>query len=142
MVHDLTANSDFQTKENLNFLGVYEKINEFNEFNDLTSPYDEVVLTGTSLDRDYKRYILDYESKQKNMCDRCGSPIKIKPWDFTDNKTLCSECERVLEEMHNLRENGELLERIDDKFTVRVDKPWDIEIFERENAVNNVLLWD
>lgn len=141
MIHDLTANSDFQAKENLHFFGVYEKT--ISEFNDLTSPYDEVVLTGTSLDREHKRYILDCESEQKNMCDCCGSPIKIKPWDFEDNKTLCSECEKVLEEMHNLRENGGLLEKIiDDNFTVRVDKPWDIEIFERENAINNVLLWD
>lgn len=106
MVHDLTANSDFQKTRGW---GV------------LTRPIQD----------------------EKNMCDCCGSPIKIRPWDFEENKTLCPECEKWLEETHNSREDGRLLEEVvDDSFAVRVVKPWDIRDFERENAVDNVLLWD
>ena len=109
----------------------------------LTQPYDEVVLTGTTFDRDHKRYVLDYDSDEKNMCDCCGAPIRITPWDFEENKTLCPDCEKWLEETHNSREDGRPLEEvIDDSFAVRVVKPWDIRDFERENAVDNVLLWD
>lgn len=142
MVHDLTANSDFQGDRNFNFLGRFDR--ELERVSDnLTPPYDEVVLTGTTFDRDHKRYILDYESDEKNMCDCCGAPIRITPWDFEQNKTLCPECEEWLEETQNSREDGRLLEEvIDDSFSVRVVKPWDIRDFERENAVDNVLLWD
>lgn len=141
MIQDLTANRDFQNDINLSFLS--NLIRHRSTQDELTSPYDEVVLTGTTFDRDHKRYILDYESEQKNMCDCCGSPIRIRPWDFEENKTLCPACEKWLEKSHNLHENGELLEQIfDDDFTVRVMKPWDINEFERENAVDNVLLWD
>ena len=43
----------------------------------------------------------------------------------------------------NKYEMFELLEEvIDDSFAVRVVKPWDIRDFERENAVDNVFLWD
>ena len=142
MVHDLTANSDFQGDRNFNFFGRFDR--ELERVSDnLTPPYDEVVLTGTTFDRDHKRYVLDYESDKKNMCDCCGAPIRIKPWDFEENKTLCPECEKWLEETHNSREDGRLLEEvIDESFAVRVVKPWDIRDFERENAVDNVLLWD
>lgn len=141
MIQDLTANRDFQNDGDRGIL--LNSIRLRSTQDDLTSPYDEVVLTGTTFDRDHKRYILDYESEQKNMCDCCGAPIKIKPWDFEENKTLCPECEKWLEESHSLHENGELPEKIiDDNFTVKVMKPWDINDFERENAVDNVLLWD
>lgn len=142
MIQDLTANRDFQNDRDWNILSNLIKQRSYQD--DLTSPFDEVVLTGTTFDRDHKRYILDHESEQNNMCDCCGAPIKIRPWDFEENKTLCPECEKWLEESHNnLHENGELLEQIiDDNFTVRVMKPWDINDFERENAVDNVLLWD
>lgn len=141
MIQDLTANRDFQNDRDRNILS--NLIRQRSAQDDLTSPFDEVVLTGTTFDRDYKRYILDYESEQKNMCDCCGAPIKIRPWDFEENKTLCPECEKWLEKSHNLHENGELPEQIvDDDFTVRVMKPWDINDFERENAVDNILLWD
>ena len=141
MIQDLTANRDFQNDRDLSILS--NLIRQSSTQDDLTSPYDEVVLTGTTFDRDHMRYILDYESEQKNMCDCCGAPIKIRPWDFEENKTLCPECEKWLEKSHNLYENGELPEQIiDDDFTVRVMKPWDINEFERENAVDNVLLWD
>lgn len=142
MVHDLTANSDFQGDREFNFLGRFAR--ELERLSDnLTPPYDEVVLTGTTFDRDHKRYVLDYESDQKNMCDCCGAPIRIRPWEFEENKTLCPDCEKWLEENHNSRDDGRLLEEvIDDSFAVRVVKPWDIRDFERENAVDNVLLWD
>lgn len=141
MVQDLTANRDFKNDRDWNILS--RLVRQQSDNDELTSPYDEVVLTGTTFDRDHKRYILDYESEQKNMCDCCGAPIKIRPWDFEENKTLCPECEKWLDESHSLHEIGELPEQIiDDDFTVRVMKPWDINDFERENAVDNVLLWD
>ena len=66
MVHDLTANSDFQGDRNFNFLGRFAR--ELERVSDnLTPPYDEVVLTGTTFDRDHKRYVLDYESNKKNI---------------------------------------------------------------------------
>ena len=142
MVHDLTANNDFQGGRGFNFLGIFTRELE-RVFDNLTPPYDEVVLTGTTFDRDHKRYVLDYESDKKNMCDCCGAPIRIRPWDFEENKTLCPECEKWLEKTQNSREDGRLLEDvIDESFAVRVVKPWDIRDFERENAVDNVLLWD
>ena len=138
MIHDLTANSDFQKTRGWGVL-----IRPIQDEDRLTPPYEEIVLTGTTFDRDHKRYVLDYERDEKNMCDCCGSPIKIRPWDFEENKTLCPECEKWLEETHNSREDGRLLEEVvDDNFVVRVVKPWDIRDFERENAVDNVLLWD
>lgn len=143
MVQDLTANRDFQNDRNLNFLSNLIRQRVTHDENELTSPFDEVVLTGTTFDRDHKRYILDYESEQKNMCDCCGAPIRIRPWDFDENKTLCPECERWLKESQNKESNGELLEEvIDNSLTVKTVKPWDINEFERENAVDNVLLWD
>ena len=48
-----------------------------------------------------------------------------------------------LEESQNRKYDGELLEEIiDDSWSIRIVKPWDINDFERENAVDNVLLWD
>ena len=112
MVHDLTANSDFQGDRNFNFLGRFDRE-------------------------------LEYESDEKSMCVCCGAPIRITPWDFEENKTLCPDCEKWLEETQNSREDGRLLEEvIDESFAVRMVKPWDIRDFERENAVDNVLLWD
>lgn len=138
MVHDLTANSDFQKTRGWGVL-----TRPIQDEDRLTPPYEEIVLTGTTFDRDHKRYVLDYESDEKNMCDCCGAPIRIRPWDFEENKTLCPECEKWLEETQNSREDGRLLEEvIDESFTVIVEKPWDTRDFERENAVDNVLLWD
>lgn len=141
MVQDLTVNRDFQSDRDWNILS--NLIRQRSAQDELTSPFDEVVLTGTTFDRDYKRYILDYESDQKNMCDCCGAPIRIRPWDFKEDKTLCPKCEKWLEESQNKERDGELLhEVIDDSFAVRVVKPWDIRDSERENAIDNVLLWD
>lgn len=143
MIHDLTANSDFHS-EGFDLLGRWNSILENTRNSDeLTPPYEEIVLTGSGFDREYKRYILDYESDTKNMCDCCGAPIKIRPWDFEENKTLCPECEKFLEEQFTPKEDGTLLEQIvDDSFKIRVRKPWDMDEVERESAINNVLLWD
>lgn len=139
MVHDLTANEDFQKTRGLGVLTIPIKDEDV-----LTPPYEEVVLTGTTYDRDIKRYVLD-----KNMCHCCGAFIRIRPWDFKENKTLCPDCEKWLEENYNSKEDGSLLEDsslleevVDDRFSVRVVKPWDIRDFERENVVDNILLWD
>ena len=130
MIHDLTANNDFHNNS-FGLLGRWRDIfDRTNHDDELTPPDNEIVLTGSGFDREHKRYILDYESDTKNMCDCCGAPIKIRPWDFEENKTLCPECEKWLEEV------------IDNRFAVRVVKPWDTRDFERENAVDNVLLWD
>ena len=77
------------------------------------------------------------------MCDCCGAPIRIRPWDFEENKTLCPKCEKFLEEQFTPKEDGTLLEQIiDDSFRIRVIKPWDMDEVERVSAINNVLLWD
>lgn len=145
MVHDLTANRDFQGSGGSGLLGRlvadFARIESRRE--ELTPPYEELVLTGTTSDRDHKRYVLDYESNEKNMCDCCGSPIKIRPWDFEENQSLCPNCVKWLEEKNWFRQEDRMLEEVvDDSFRVRVAKPWDISNFERENAVDNVLLWD
>ena len=143
MIHDLTANNDFHS-ERFGILGRWNSILENTRNSDeLTPPHEEVILTGSGFDREHKRYILDYESDTKNMCDCCGAPIKIRPWDFEENKTLCPECERFLEEQFIPKEDGTLLEQIvDDSFKIRVRKPWDMDEVERESVINNVLLWD
>lgn len=132
MVHDLTANNDFRQGRSVNsLLGriASDLAKARDELEELTLPYDEVVLTGTTFDRDHKRYVLDYESDQKNMCDCCGLPIKIRPWVYEENQSLCPNCVKWLEKESWFRQE-------------RVVKPWDIRDFERENAVDNVLLWD
>lgn len=143
MIHDLTANNDFHS-EGFGLLGRWNSILENARDNDeLTPPYEEIVLTGSGFDREHKRYILNYESDTKNMCDCCGAPIRIIPWDFEENKTLCPECEKFLEEQFTPKEDRTLLEQIvDDSFRVRVRKPWDMDEIERVSAINNVLLWD
>lgn len=90
-----------------------------------------------------KRYILDYESGTKNMCDCCGDTIRIKPWDFEENKTLCPSCEKFLEHELTLKENEEHSEEVsDNSLKIKAIKPWDMGSTERESAINNVLLWD
>ena len=71
--------------------------------------------------------------------------VLIKSMQET-TKYLCEnipDCERFLEERMQPKEDGTLLEEIvDDSLRVRVRKPWDIDEFERQSAINNVLLWD
>lgn len=143
MIHDLTANGDFYN-DGFSLLGRWRDIFDRTNLDDnLTPPYNEVVLTGSGFDRENKRYILDYESDTKNMCDCCGAPIKIKPWSFEDDKTLCPDCEKFLEKQMQSKEDKTLLEKVvDDSFKIKIHKPWDMDEFERESAINNVLLWD
>lgn len=74
MIHDLTANSDFERPIwlGLNLNSIVVSISSHERDSDLSEPYEEVVLTGSAEDRNLKRYILDYDD-QKNMCDRCGA---------------------------------------------------------------------
>lgn len=137
MIHDLTADGDFTNRISL----ITNRIS-FNN-NDFTLSYDELVLTGTTFDRAYKQYILDYESNQNNKCHCCGLHIKTRPWDFEENKTLCAKCEKWLEETCKKSDNGQpQQEVVDNVWRVKIVKPWDMSNFERENAIDNVLLWD
>lgn len=138
MIHDVTANNDFNL-----FESGKDGLSRVNQIEEVSPPYNEVVLTGDGFNRVLKRYILDYESDRKNICDCCGAPIKTRPWDFEENKTLCPSCEKFLEELANPEEDdivaGEL---IDDSMKVSMYKPWDMIDFESKAAVNNILLWD
>jgi RNA polymerase-binding transcription factor DksA len=129
MVQDITARRDFTAKRNLWW---FEPMALFNQLYDdeLTPPYEEVVLTGTALERSEKKYILDSERGIRNVCECCGLPIRIKPWDFYNMATLCQKCNKLLEE-----------ETQDIKKGIRYVKPWEI-FYERENPIDNVLLWD
>ena len=142
MIQDLTADGDFNGRSNhaLSHWGAI--ISLLTEDNDnLSAPYDEVVLTGSGYDRDNKRYILECETDEKNMCDCCGDPIRIKPWDFDDTRTLCPRCMAYLEENYGQRENELVREVVDDNFRVKIRKPWDMPP-DVEHPIDNVLLWD
>lgn len=137
MIHDVTANSDFNL-----FESEKDGFSRVNQIEEVSPPYTEVVLTGDGFNRALKRYILDYESDRKNICDCCGAPIKTRPWDFEENKTLCPSCEKFLEELANPEEDIITGELVDADSRVSTYKPWDIIDFERELSVNNILLWD
>ena len=140
MVHDLTANRDFAHRRDFEVERIFEYTKIIDSINnDLTSLYNELVLTGTTFDRANKQYVLDY----KNMCDCCGLLIKVNPWDFENTKTLCSECNKRLKNTYKLRENSDLSQEVTDGTKrLRVIKPWDIRDFEQGNAVDDVFLWD
>ena len=153
MIHDLTANSDFANDKVAEELGKWLKeVNELNDCDMLKSPKNEIILTGSAFERKEKRYILDYMSSGKNICDCCGTLIRTKPWDFSENKTLCPSCEKWLEMQYGPKgtdglqdseNNTALLEEIvDDTFKLRIVKPWDMNNKERESPINNVLIWD
>lgn len=138
MVHDLTADKDFQQNtDTYMFLQIVRQIEKINsKSDDLTSPEQEIVLTGTAYDRELKRYTLDCQSDHRNMCDCCGASINMKPWDFESVKTLCPQCDAWLEETQGMENPN------NNALTVRIAKPWDIADSERENPIDNVLLWD
>lgn len=145
MIHDLTAHRDFNSYEFDPLRTAIDFLDKTDHNDNLTTSYNEIVLTGSRVERKNKRYVLNYKNSIGNICDCCGSSISIKPWNFEENKTLCSNCESFLEKQHknNQRQDGTLLEVIiDDSFKVKVIKPWDINDFERESPINNVLLWD
>ena len=134
-VHDLTSNGDFRRR-----IRVIGNITINKDPEDLSSPYEEVVLTGTASDRDLKRYCLDAEGDCKSICDRCGRDIGNKPWDPV-KYAICKSCESVLESMKSeeFRDTLDLI--VDEDFNTRRIKPWDFR-GERENLLDNPLLWD
>lgn len=142
MVHDLTVDELFQDRDRYHFIGnVNEKLNRQDTHWDKSC--DEIVLTGTAGERQVKRYIVDYESDDKNICDCCGGVIRTKPWDYENFQTLCPSCEEYLNEQYGEKPDETLLKRIDDiDFDTRITKPWDMYMPEREQAVDNVFLWD
>ena len=143
MIQDLTMNKDF-LKHN-DFSDVLNRLLiEIDVVSEtLVSPNREMILTGTTFERESKRYALNHETDWGNMCDCCGAPIKNKPWDFEENKTLCSECERdFMKEVSDLMYDESVVEIFDDSSMINVIKPWNLVEHERENPIDNVLLWD
>ena len=62
-------------------------------------PYDnEVVLTGNREER-----LLKAKSRSNDVCDRCGTPIRIFPWPFERDRYLCKKCDAEM-----LAEYGEM----------------------------------
>lgn len=159
MIHDITINSDFAKNRRSHFtIDLFSShINNINNFNkrflENCNDYDrkngndlfdskreenETVLTGTALQRLYKRQYLE---DGNNCCHCCGGAIDIKLWNLksADNKSsLCSKCDT----------------RLDDEFNViptMVIKPWnnlndtveDIkDKVEHERRIKDLFLWD
>ena len=137
MVHDLTANSDFSgTPRSLNI--------KLPDRSDEPNPRDELVYTGDALERGQKRFWVDYETDQ-SLCDCCGGYIDRTPWRFNDNKgKICSACDKAMfairSEMSDMTQGFIIGELSSGAF--QLSKPWTMDENERENAVDNVLLWD
>lgn len=137
MVHDLTANSDFSgSSRGLNI--------RLPDRSDEPNPRDELVYTGDALEREQKRFWVDYETDQ-SLCDCCGGYIDRTPWRFNDNKgKICSACDKVMfairSEMSDMTQGLVIGELPSGAF--QLSKPWTMDENERENAVDNVLLWD
>lgn len=145
MIQDLTANSDFL--KHRDFSDVLDRLltTDLEAAYEVLVPSDrEIVLTGTTFERERKRYALEHEINWENMCDCCGAPIKNKPWDFRNNSSLCTDCEQSLRyEISDLMNGDESVSEIfDDSSMINVMKPWDLAEHERENPIDNVLLWD
>ena len=90
MIHDLTANSDFTSSSRLrlNF--------RLPDRSYKPNPEDELVFTGDALERESKRFHVDYNT-DKTICDCCGGYIDKIPWHWNDtNKTICNICEKIL----------------------------------------------
>lgn len=137
MIHDLTANGDFSISflPRLNF--------RLPDRNDEPRPEDELVFTGDALERENKRFIVDYNA-DKTICDCCGGQIDKIPWHWNDtNKTLCSICEKMFskENMIEMFEDSQEVIGTLPSGEFQLSKPWTIKE-DRENAVDNVLLWD
>lgn len=137
MVHDLTANGDFSSSfiRRLNF--------RLPDRNDEPRPEDELVFTGDALERESKRFSVDYNT-DKTICDCCGGYIDKIPWHWNDiNKTICNVCEKMFskEKIAEMFEDSEEIIGELPSGEFQIAKPWTIKE-ERENAVDNVLLWD
>lgn len=138
MVHDLTANSDFSKHTRFGFRFRLE------DRNDSTNPKDEVVYTGDALERENKRYCVDY-NEDKTICDCCGGYIDKVPWHWNDeNKTLCDICDSLFAKggINDLLDGSPHVIGTFPSGVFQLSKPWTIDENERENAIDNVLLWD
>lgn len=137
MVHDLTANSDFSSHARFGFGFRLE------DRNDSTDPKGEVVYTGSATERENKRFCVDY-NEDKIICDCCGGHIDKIPWHWNDeNKTLCDTCDYIVNQggFKELSENSQRVIGTLPSGAFQLSKPWTIEE-EREDFINNVLLWD
>ena len=137
MIHDLTANSDFTSSSRLrlNF--------RLPDRSDEPRPEDELVFTGDALERESKRFYVDYNA-DKTICDCCGGYIDKIPWHWNDtNKTICNICEKILskENIAEMFEDAQEVIGTLQSGEFQLSKPWTMKE-ERENAVDNVLLWD
>lgn len=100
---DLTENRQFSAKHNnvFRFLGLkfpWQSIEEVVERRDTDlETLEELFLTGSSTDRDKKRYIEKLYSS--SYCDRCGRSLQNMAWRRTYG--LCSECYSIVEEQCN-----------------------------------------
>ena len=141
MIQDLTADGDFSGQRGL---AILRHLPGLDPESGILPDLDEPVLTGTAADRAQKRYWQLDKEQREDTCDCCGKPLRIRPWDFADEaKTICESCEKALEYLHEESQDGHLFNQvIDDSFRVRAIKPWDIPEDERDNAIDNVLLWD
>lgn len=107
---------------------------------------NELVLTGTAEDRDYKRYYIKYHTCSQ-YCDCCGRYLDVIPWHFREEwDSLCDPCK----ELHKLRffeqiwEDAEvILGTLDDHSGFVYSKPWSMPSdSERELLAANPLFWD
>lgn len=100
---DLTENRQFSDEYNnvFNFLGLkfpWQSIEEVVECRDTDlETLEELFLTGSSTERDKKRYIEQLYSS--SYCDRCGRSLQNMAWRRTYG--LCSECYSEVEEQCN-----------------------------------------
>lgn len=139
MIHDLTANSDFTSSSRLrlNF--------RLPDRSYKPNPEDELVFTGDALERESKRFHVDYNT-DKTICDCCGGYIDKIPWHWNDtNKTICNICEKILSK-ENIAEMFEDAQEVIGELSsgeFQLSKPWTMkEERENENVIDNVLLWD
>lgn len=100
---DLTENRQFSAEHNnvFRFLGLkfpWQFIEEVVECRDTElEVLEEMFLTGSSTERDKKRYIEKLYSS--SYCDRCGRSLQNMAWRRTYG--LCSECYSIVEEQCN-----------------------------------------
>lgn len=102
---DLTENRQFSAESDnlfsfLNMKFPWQAIEEIIECKDTDlETLDELFLTGSSTERDKKRYIEKLYSSC--YCDRCGKSLQNMVWRRTFG--LCSRCYSIVEEQCNKR---------------------------------------
>lgn len=139
VIHDLTVGRDFDSSRGFDFrLPMFEMPSD-----DYSDFKNELVLTGDWMQRDSKRFVKDFEG-EGNICDCCGSFVRIKPWDFKKVGKLCDTCEKMMKHMHSEEFSGYpdvVVGTTDTDFILNSIKPWNFKE-DREEPINNVLLWD